>query len=211
MVAVDVQPAIAIKERARMVDARTAKGVAPPEPVKGRRSDGIHVTLTRSYPGHHMGLRLDASEPNDSVFIMGVAEDPSTVVGSYNKKSPEDQRIRIGDYIVAADGSTDLREMKDIMHRASCDIVIKRARCFTVSVPKRNKPLGLGIRYDPAGMSLSIKSIDRSGAVHGSCADVVVGDRIVAVNGVEGSTSLLLAQLRDSDSPQLLVSRCPAD
>lgn len=69
--------------------------------------------------------------------------------------------------------------------------------------------MGLEIRFDPTGTSLWIKSVVDTGAVYAAGVDIAVGARIVVVSGVEGDPSVLLSQVQSSESPQLLISRCP--
>lgn len=160
--------------------------------AKDVEADPLVVALHRPDSEQPMGLRLDVSEPTGSIFIARVAADPGTVVGSSNEKAPKHQLIRKGNYIIAVDGNTSLLLMSQLLDLPAFSLTIRQGQTFVATLPKQSRPMGLEIRFGPTGTSLCIN-----------------GDRIVAVSAVEGGPSVLLSQLQSSESPQLLISRCP--
>jgi len=185
--------------------------IAPPEPASAPPPVGAFIaTLVRASSSQATGMSLEAFEPSNNIFITSVAEDPSTIVGSYNATAPRDQLIMAGDFIVAIEGASSIMEMRKEMMGNQFRISIQRPRHTKVTVPKLGKHLGLGIKYDPAGTCLTIHTVSATGAAHAAGVGLAPGDRIVGVNGAAARATTMLAELRDSASPELTISRCLA-
>mmetsp|Transcript_83344 Transcript_83344/g.241157 ORF Transcript_83344/g.241157 Transcript_83344/m.241157 type:complete len:214 (+) Transcript_83344:78-719(+) len=176
------------------------------KPPRGRPSLFVAAMECEGDLGN--GLIVEAFDISRALFVSSVSTNSCTAVGRYNETAPEDKRIGPGDYIVAVGERTELKEMRSLMEDKAFELVVRRPHLFKVVVPKAGRPIGLGIMYLPDSAAITIKRIDKAGAAYAAGVDLIVGDRLVAVNGRSGSADALLAELRRSTSPELTVSRC---
>lgn len=96
-------------------------------------------------------------------------------------------------------GESDVSTMRKLLTEPTFDLSLVHGRLHRAAVAKHDRPLGLRIKYDFGGTKLAIKHVEAEGSAVGS---------IVAVNGVAGGSGELLAHLRDSERPELKISRC---
>lgn len=89
----------------------------------------------------------------------------------------------------------------------SFEIVFRRPRLLHVTLEKKGGPLGLGIKYDGQGTSLTVTMVLESGAAARATVKVLTGDRIVAVNGNAGPSEALWKMIQANDTLELTVSR----
>jgi len=179
----------------------------------GAKSDEAKADFTaemmRADASQELGLQLEVID-NSSVFIARVDDSGSTAVAHYNSRVPRHVQIVTGDCIVAANDEQEVFAMLSAMREAAqLRLKIRRVRIIPIVVQKRGRPLGLSMRYEQGGASLIVTHVDGAGAIAVDRLDIVPGDRIVAVNGREGSSTELLREVQTCDTLEIGLSRRP--
>mmetsp|Transcript_81709 Transcript_81709/g.236908 ORF Transcript_81709/g.236908 Transcript_81709/m.236908 type:complete len:103 (+) Transcript_81709:110-418(+) len=100
-------------------------------------------------------------------------------------------------------------EMRQFSLNENVAFTICRPHLFVVKVPKQGRQLGLEVKFDGEGSSLCVSGVQSDGAAEIVRSGIRANDRIVAVNGVTGSTRQLLMELGTSDVLTMTISRCP--
>mmetsp|Transcript_42472 Transcript_42472/g.122826 ORF Transcript_42472/g.122826 Transcript_42472/m.122826 type:complete len:108 (+) Transcript_42472:97-420(+) len=94
---------------------------------------------------------------------------------------------------------------KELASGLRVELKLRRPKVFPICIAKEGKSLGLTLNYITDGVTMSVKGI-KDGAAKDCRADLQAGDRILSVNDQIG-VEKMLAELRDSASPKLVVSR----
>jgi len=164
-----------------------------------------------SYPAKTLGALLDASTGN-TIFVSEVY-DGDCPVGLYNKTAPPERQLKAGDFIVEVNGHRgNMTMMMQEMHLyRNLTLLVTRAMEYDINVCKQDT-LGCSITYDAnSGISLGVACV-LSGPIQmwndqNPSKVVLDGDRIVAVNGVRGSTGDLLEVIKQSKELRMTMAR----
>mmetsp|Transcript_3478 Transcript_3478/g.9956 ORF Transcript_3478/g.9956 Transcript_3478/m.9956 type:complete len:235 (-) Transcript_3478:116-820(-) len=178
---------------------------AEPDSAPALPENTFTAKLTRDNIRQPLGLSVEQFVPN-ALYISKVDED-GTAVGEYNAKAPEDQRFQAGQYIVSVDTLLGASAVDRMVQVEAATIVLKRPKVFEVALARNGLPLGIMLKYDSLGASVYVKGIEDSGAAKAAGSDILVGDRIVSVNGVGGSPAVLMEELKKSEKVVLAISR----
>merc|ERR1719210_2858780 len=94
------------------------------------------------------------------------------------------------------------------MKATAVELEVARATYFESRIQRDGQSMGLDLNYSHKSNSLIILSVGE-GAVKCSAPEIMVGDRIVAVDGIEGEPEVLLRAIRvSSEVVVLTISRC---
>merc|ERR1712192_69976 len=169
--------------------------------------------------GEPLGVKLDSVDEK-MLYICKVSNNVDTTVGRYNA-TVQTNHIQPGDYLIMVNGNSDgltpvgtkvsdaLRQ--ELFTLMAVQVVVSRPKHFEATLVHNGTELGLDISYSNYGTSLLIVRIT-DGLVQSSLPDVRQGDRILAINGMEGSPFELLQALGgDPHTITLKLSRpfCP--
>lgn len=178
------------------------------------------AVLKRSHLDAPWGFKADFADEK-TIYVCEVREG-SSPVEVYNWLAPGARRIRTGDYVVAVNGvnsasvSADDTEvplvadaLREAMRSLTVELQVVRPHLFTCKIPRHGQNLGLDLNFSHKSNSLVIVKV-YEGAVLKHVPQVRSGDRILGVDGVEGSPEALLKQIRaSSDEVTLRLSRVP--
>lgn len=155
-----------------------------------------------------LGLYLDLSD-GLSLYVCRVAEDSLTPTQRYNRAVPPERRLMAGDYILEVNGvsGSAAKLVQQIKMSSRLKIKVYRAVTLRHLVRKQGQNMGLDLQFAKKSSVLCISQI-LDGAVKSSGMDIQHGDRIVRVNGKEGTSEQLLEELKISNNPDVTVSRC---
>jgi len=197
------------------VGAQSGKCVEPVDVgkdvgVRPRVAVEFEAELTRESTEMPFGWHLDLLDGR-TIFINSVRQArASTPVQVYNASVPEVQRIAPGDHIVKVDGkeAQSAMELSELLQNACrARITVVRPLSFSVHLKKQlDKHLGARLKYDNAGSTVVIHSID-AGLIQDSGVDVCAGDRIHSVCGSGGSTEAIIEALRTNTDLSLVLTR----
>lgn len=191
--------------------------------IPGPGSEEVVVfpaVLKRMHIDAPWGFKADFADEK-TIYVCEVREG-SSPVEVYNWLAPTGRRIRTGDYVVAVNGvnsasvSADDTEvplvadaLREAMRSLTVELQVVRPHLFTCKVPRHGQNLGLDLNFSHKSNSLVIVKV-YEGAVLKHVPQVQSGDRILSVDGVEGSPEVLLKQIRaSSDEVTLRLSRVP--
>lgn len=157
-----------------------------------------------------LGMLLDSST---GVTILVCEVSGGGAAGVYNKKAPPELQLRDGDFIEEVNGLCgNMTIMMQEMYRNwNLTLLVSRAVEFEIRVRKKDT-LGCHVTYDfNVGSALGVARV-LEGPIQvwndgNPLQKVLVGDRIVAVNGVKGATSDLLEMIRRYEELDLTIAR----
>mmetsp|Transcript_127878 Transcript_127878/g.319229 ORF Transcript_127878/g.319229 Transcript_127878/m.319229 type:complete len:235 (+) Transcript_127878:103-807(+) len=172
-------------------------------------SPAFWVDLERGNADSALGLHLDLCD-GKVLHVCGLRQGVPSPVVAYNASVPEDKRLLPGDYIKAVNGisSTSVALAEELKRHPALQLLVQRPYCFVKRIERKLEPMGLDLNYSDRGASLVIMEIG-TGAVKRLAPEIRVGDRIVSVNGMSGSPLHLLDMIKDTQTLELGVSRCP--
>lgn len=158
-----------------------------------------------------IGLYLDISDGRMlHVCGMRLGSNPAQ---AYNASVPDHLQIKSGDFVSKVNGASgDAKQLVEALTtNTSLELQVHRPALYTVKVNKKANGMGLDVNYAMQGKSLVVEGL-HEGAIktwndqnpHNAISK---GDRIVAVDGVEGTAWDLLAKLSERDEVELLCSR----
>lgn len=191
------------------------------------RDCAFDVKLRRENDKTPWGMKLDYAGQR-AIHVCEVRTGPYPVA-IHNVAAEAEHELRPGDYIFSVNGQhteTEFLQLgnapppllegvfsearKEIKSAMVLELRVYRPQLFQVNVQRKGESMGLELDFSTTGTSLSVVSV-RDGAVQKSLPEILSGDRIVKVNGQEGSPERLLAALKvQSDTVHLEVSRCPS-
>lgn len=159
-------------------------------------------------------LGLEVDPHGTSLYVTGVKA--GSVVHTYNKGVSSDFGVTEGCFIVGVNGVTgkpvDLdKALKNSAKVTKAELVVCPPQCFHLAIHVRDKgSLGIVCPKRPLGRSILITNITSGGALDKWSAEcpeqaVVVGDRIVSVNGKDGKAADLLKMLSGANKSTRVV------
>lgn len=160
-----------------------------------------------------LGLEVD---PHDGISLYVTGVKAGSVLHTYNKGVSSDVSVTEGCYIVGVNGvsgkSVDLdKALKKSTKVAKAELVVCPAFGFHLAIQTDAKgSLGMVCPKRPLGRSLLITSIATGGPLDSwneECPEqaVVIGDRIVAVNGKGGKAAELLKMITGASKSRRVV------
>mmetsp|Transcript_73237 Transcript_73237/g.212094 ORF Transcript_73237/g.212094 Transcript_73237/m.212094 type:complete len:238 (+) Transcript_73237:104-817(+) len=190
-------------ERVHMVGASKANILAGP-------ATPFLVELDRGALTTPFGWRLDFLD-KETLFVCGLVPEPTSVVNRYNMSAPAHRRIEEGDFIVSVNEIVrDSANMATILkEQVTVEVLVQRPLKFRVVVDKHGESVGLDVSFSLLGNNLLVEGI-QEGAVRSRASDMRVGDRIVSICGVTGSSSALLRAMQEHDPLELECVRLAA-
>lgn len=177
--------------------------------VLGEETSFVAV-LRRQEAEEALGMGVDFAD-RKVLHVCQLLAEGINPISRYNASAPRRQ-IRNGDYIVSINGlsyETVLSPEKilDMLRLSSVEVAIRRPHLFECQVDRQGQAMGLELIYCDSGASLIITGVS-AGAVQSTAPEVVMGDRIVSVNGVEGGPQVLLHAIQEANGPMTLrISR----
>lgn len=169
------------------------------EPSLRRRQ--FTVTLSREDEAEHLGMVLELS-CFAKMFIVQADDVGQTPVGRHNWSAHREIKICTGDYIVAVNEKTGMEEMKGALQEREFTVCVQRAEMHVVSV---GEWLAMRFEFDDSSTCLIVSDVNDK---RGASSEIFPGDRILAVNGRQGSPAALLHELRAGGQHQVTISRC---
>mmetsp|Transcript_64551 Transcript_64551/g.185647 ORF Transcript_64551/g.185647 Transcript_64551/m.185647 type:complete len:224 (-) Transcript_64551:71-742(-) len=167
----------------------------------------FRVNLDKGSNEIPLGLHLDLSD--GKVLHVCSIRPGNNPVTRHNSVVAKENQILPGDYIKAVNGisnsATALAEA--VMQRTTLQLVVQRPYCFSMRIDRAHEPMGLDLNYSEKGTSLVITDIG-PGAVRRRAKHVLVGDRILTVNGLAGTPEQLLMYIKNANAVELGMSRC---
>mmetsp|Transcript_9085 Transcript_9085/g.26077 ORF Transcript_9085/g.26077 Transcript_9085/m.26077 type:complete len:219 (+) Transcript_9085:131-787(+) len=176
---------------------------------EAERPEPFQVTLTRSSSMEPWGLVFHAPVTS-TVFIGNVHSEANSVVGAYNAKAPQLERLRPGDCVRGVNGETTPEAMLNSLHMpdmTSLQLTVVRPPVFQVTIPKNGKPLGLSLLRHSSFPLMYVNGIASDCATRTCGADILIGDCVLGVNGIRGEPQELLDLIKASEAPVLTLSR----
>jgi len=136
-----------------------------------------------------------------ALHVCGLGQEEDSVVKRYNATEPQERKIHLGDYILSINSfATDALNSSGLRQQwlqASLVLKVCRPQVFDCKITRLcDEPLGVSFCYSNSGISLVIKEIG-AGVVKKGAPQVAVGDRVLAVDGVEGGAQNLLQAIRN--------------
>eukprot|EP00929_Paragymnodinium_shiwhaense_P053941 TRINITY_DN27043_c0_g1_i1.p1 TRINITY_DN27043_c0_g1~~TRINITY_DN27043_c0_g1_i1.p1 ORF type:complete len:234 (+),score=59.90 TRINITY_DN27043_c0_g1_i1:105-806(+) len=173
----------------------------------------IWVAIEKEDESQDIGLDLDSAD-RDVVQVCHVKRGP---VQSYNAMATKDQDLRVGDLILEVNGLRHSTQMMQKMNRGSSllGMLVVRPALFVVCIDKNCGPLGIDIDFTEPGCCFLVRNVKSEGLIHEWNAanqgyQVKSGDRIMKVNGREGSPKELLRYYEEATNlVELTVARKP--
>jgi len=169
----------------------------------------FNARLMRRSREEPLGIKADFADDR-MLHVCRLTTEGDTPVARHNREVPPSQRLAVGDYILSVNGqsrNTVGAEQKvsevlrdQLLSGQEVVLAVSRPRLFDVEVQKDDGSLGLELTYSNSGISLVVGRIALDGLVHTQCPEVRSGDRIVAVNGVEGGPEPLLQAVRSASN-----------
>lgn len=195
-----------------VVPAGRARFPEPPAPDAAEES--IFEAVLERMPAELWGIRADFAD-DKTLHICELTMDSDCPLVRYNVSEPRRQ-IKRGDYFLSVNGtSRETLHPRDKLSSAFqqeltshfIEVQVCRPCVFEVKIRKGEQDLGLKLSYSNNGISLIIVDIT-DGAVRTAAPEVKQGDRIVGVDGVEGTPFELLSAIRSAkDEVRLQISR----
>jgi len=171
--------------------------------------------LPKRQPDEPLGLKADVAD-EVTMHICRVNADDDTPITRYNATAPPAKQIRAGDYFMGVNGLTASSapagaKFTDLLRaellKRDIEVLVSRPQEWDIQVSRKGKSMGLDLNYSNAGASLIIARVC-DGLVQQNFPEVCAGDRIVAVDGLDGGPKDLLARIADSpDQVTLTLSR----
>uniref|UniRef100_A0A7S1WFU5 PDZ domain-containing protein n=1 Tax=Alexandrium catenella TaxID=2925 RepID=A0A7S1WFU5_ALECA len=168
------------------------------------------ITVERKKPKAALGVVLDPSGI-EAVYVCSV-QPGSHPVNEANERSAD--QLMPGDFIFGVNGVTsDLAAMmQEVQSATTLTLSVRRPQEFSISLCRNGQSVGCAITYDATtGISLVIEAINggpvNSWNEQNPSKQVLVGDRITAVNGFQGPAVQLLEQIRSNDELRLTFVR----
>lgn len=174
---------------------------------------GFSVTIEKSPLDMGLGLSMDVSD-GVKVHIIDVSTDDGAAA-RYNRKASEEHRIRPGYYVVGVNSSSgDAKKLLGDMQNADAvTLDIRKPVLWSVTIEKKDgETLGLDLHYELNSKSLVIDNVSEGAVARCNSGqtnptmEIRRLDRIVAVNGFEG-TSLELMDWLATPTVTLGMSR----
>lgn len=155
-----------------------------------------------------LGLYLDLSD-GLSLYICRVNEEKGSPAQAYNDGAHPDRKVKRGDYILVVNGvSGSASELARVVKEGGrLTLKIQRPVVATHKVNKNGQAMGLDLQFARNSTVLCVSKV-LDGAVKSSGFDIRHGDRIICVNSKEGNCEQLLEEMKISDTPEIIVSRC---
>lgn len=168
----------------------------------------LTVTKTESMP---VGLDLDLA---DKITAQICRVKPG-LVELYNESADPRRKVQKGDHILSVNGvgGNAQKLIERIQQDVSLELEIIHPEEFVASVHKgADGSLGLDLQFAPGGVSLMVAAVSdgalRRWNVENPNQQVQRLDRIVAVNGQEGTPQQLFELIKSGVSLELRVARC---
>lgn len=172
--------------------------------------------LRRQDADEPLGLRADLADER-VVYVCCVTAEGHTAIARYNASVPDGKRIKVGDYFMAINGkSPETVQPPQKVSEALCEelinarcleVNVRRQQLFECQVDKHGPSIHLELSYSHNGAGLVVARITSEG-VAVSTPEIRLGDRIVGVDGTEGSPDMLFEAIRGTgDTIPLLISR----
>mmetsp|Transcript_37143 Transcript_37143/g.78797 ORF Transcript_37143/g.78797 Transcript_37143/m.78797 type:complete len:240 (-) Transcript_37143:29-748(-) len=164
------------------------------------------ATIMKGSGTESVGWQVDIVD-NQKLYLCRILGAPSPLQ-TYNASVSEDRQLKIGDYIMQVnDAAGSVNSMMQISRTSPVlNLVVQRPRVFAKTVFKDGGSLGLALTHAKGCPSLCIEDI-KDGAVSRSAPDVMVGDRIISVNGTKGDSETLMKAIQKADTLELEFSR----
>jgi len=186
-----------------------------PAPPPENNGNVFKAVLTKERDGEPLGIKIDSMDEK-CLHICKVSSGGNTPVSRYNATAGTNQ-IMPGDYFLVVNGMsaasvTEGTKVSDSLRRQlsvlrTVEVMVSRPNEFEVKVDAQGENLGLDLTYSNYGVSLLIVQIT-DGAVGTRAPEVQKGDRILTVNGIEGSPPALFKALSGNmETLRLKVSR----
>eukprot|EP00405_Crypthecodinium_cohnii_P049833 CAMPEP_0206591498 /NCGR_PEP_ID=MMETSP0325_2-20121206/40300_1 /ASSEMBLY_ACC=CAM_ASM_000347 /TAXON_ID=2866 /ORGANISM="Crypthecodinium cohnii, Strain Seligo" /LENGTH=237 /DNA_ID=CAMNT_0054100751 /DNA_START=846 /DNA_END=1555 /DNA_ORIENTATION=+ len=157
-----------------------------------------------------LGLHLDLSD-GETAYILHVSQNSDQPAAKWNATVQEEhQKLAPGVYIISINNKFGGSNLTDLVQSGKkMSMLCRRPSLRRVKVSRAgNTNLGLDLQFAKRGRVLTVTRI-LEGAVKESGAEILPGDRILEVDGVQGISEDLLKTLSESLNPTLVLSRCP--
>merc|ERR1719330_426032 len=158
-----------------------------------------------------IGLDIDLIDGISAVVV----DIKDGAVKSWNEKNPA-QAIRVNDRIVQVNGAK--LEANALVANLKTETLwvleVQRPVLFTVCISRADAPsLGMDLRYAPNGTTLMITQIGEGPMQDWNRAhpkeEVCRHDRIIQLNGVKGTPTMLLQASADSETLHMVILHFP--
>lgn len=163
--------------------------------------------------GDKLGLLLDIADKKNAL-ISGL--DEQGWASKYNVSAPLEMQISPGQYLVQADKGSNARAIAQVVKAPVKALTIRRAAMFPANLTKQDGSLRIVFAHMIVGSSTSlvIHSIS-TGPVTvwnqtNPALEIMVGDRIFAVNGERGTNVALLEKIKAQPQEVQLTIHRPA-
>jgi len=176
----------------------------------------LHFKVRIQMPRHeYSGLLLDAP---GGPYLRVTKIDAHSSAAEYNKSCiSEDDRIRLGDFVIAVNGiNTDCVHMcLELRAGGNLELTVSRPHEIEVLDLENDCTFGLDLSHQQGSSSLVIREVLTDGAIArwnesaGVEHKIFPNDHIVAVNGKTGTPKELMAEMRAAGTGKtsLLVTR----
>lgn len=175
------------------------------------------ATLSRGSEGL-LGFKVDVCDQY-RIHICRMLPDAETAIAVYNASAPQEKQINIGDYILAvntvsnktvqAPMSVAAAMREELLNgEKAVSLVVSRPYIFKCKVERQNKPMGVELTYCDDAISLVVARVN-AGAVQTTAPEIRPGDRILSVDGCQGSSEELVRVFRAAGESMLLQMSRP--
>lgn len=159
------------------------------------------------------GLGLEIESINGMLLVAKLKQGPMTAWNATNVGDP-DLVVRAGDRIISVNGTRgDSTVLIDELKRDSrLRLLMRHAREFRVDIDKAGRDLGICVISGNVKLDMLKISGLRSGVVEdwglaNPGSEVLVGDRIIEVNGISNDPPNMLEELRANSKLAMVVIR----
>lgn len=180
----------------------------PQEVVPSKdKPKSFRATFEKDTPKSGIGLNLDILE---GAFIRIDEVHANGTSWGYNRGKPEDEKIKVGDYILSVNGvqgNGDVLE-KELHSQKKVTLWIGRAEEFEVNLEKqKDQTFGMALKANET--SLAVHGLTRGAAAdwnktHPS-ATIRISDRILSVNGAHAND--VVSHIQNNDTVEFAMSR----
>jgi len=169
----------------------------------------FHITI-ENRTAKSLGIELDTQDEN-AVYVDQVR--PFGLVDLHNSNSKPTERLLSEHFIMQVNGvHGKASELVEELNKLSVlHLVVRRPSVFCVAVDKKDKKRDIGFSFNTRSCSLVINQMWQGPVVEWNRRnpgkDVLLGDRIVAVNGLKGRASDMAKKMKSLDKFIMTVVR----
>lgn len=185
---------------------------AKPGELGGEVADKIFALLDKSGQ-KNFGLHIDNSD-GFYLYVNGVHLG-DTAAQRYNRSVPMASALRRGDFVVAVNGlPANADHMSQfIIDESNVELEVVRPEVLRIKIKKLGGPLGVEFLALEGCHSALIERIGSGALKNWNLAhpgrEVMPGDRVISVNGKEGTGEQLMDMMAGLPSFELMLHRCP--